>query len=161
MQGSGGICAGLAEPVEEVEKEAGGSAGLLHDGGAEMKLNKVHHVAIIGKDYERSRHFYVDLLGFSVVREHYRAERDDYKIDLQCGEMELELFIIRDAPPRPSYPEALGLRHLSFRVDSVEETVLALNALGIETEPVRVDEFTGKKMTFFQDPDGLPLEIHE
>ena len=126
-----------------------------------MKLDAVHHVAIIGKNYERSRHFYVDLLGFQVVRENFREARDDYKIDLQCGNMELELFIIKDAPPRPSYPEALGLRHLAFRVDSIDETVKWLNSRGIETEPVRIDEFTGKRMTFFQDPDGLPLEIHE
>lgn len=126
-----------------------------------MKLDAVHHVAIIGKNYERSRHFYVDLLGFRVVRENFREARDDYKIDLQCGNMELELFIIKDAPPRPSYPEALGIRHLAFRVDSIDETVEWLNSRGIETEPVRIDEFTGKRMTFFQDPDGLPLEIHE
>lgn len=126
-----------------------------------MNLSRVHHIAIIGSDYEKSKHFYVDLLGFSVIREHYRAQRDDYKIDLQLGDLELELFIMKGCPPRPSYPEAYGLRHLAFAVDSVEETVKALHDRGIETEPIRVDPYTGKKMTFFSDPDGLPLEIHE
>ncbi|MDD3253716.1 MAG: VOC family protein [Lachnospiraceae bacterium] len=124
-------------------------------------FHQIHHIAIIGTNYERSRHFYVDLLGFKVVREHYREERDDYKIDLACGGQEIELFIIRQAPKRPSYPEATGLRHLAFRVESVEDTVCALHAKGIRTEPIRIDAYTGGKMTFFQDPDGLPLEIHE
>lgn len=126
-----------------------------------MNLNTIHHVAIIGSNYEKSRHFYVDLLGFQVIRENYRAERDDYKIDLQFGDCELELFIIKGCPKRPSYPEAYGLRHLAFKVESVEETVKELNARGIQTEPIRTDAYTEKKMTFFQDPDGLPLEIHE
>ena len=126
-----------------------------------MNLTKVHHVAIIGTNYEASKHFYVDLLGFEVIREIYREHRDDYKIDLRLVDCELELFIIKNAPKRPSYPEAAGLRRLAFLVESVDETVKELNALGIETEPVRIDEVTGKKMTFFSDPDGLPLEIHE
>ena len=126
-----------------------------------MNLTKVHHIAVIGTDYEKSKHFYVDLLGFEVIREIYREQRDDYKIDLRLADCELELFIIKNAPKRPSYPEAAGLRHLAFFVESVEETVKELNALGIETEPVRLDEVTGKKMTFFHDPNGLPLEIHE
>lgn len=126
-----------------------------------MKLTKVHHIAIIGSDYERSKHFYVDLLGFQIIRENYRKDRGDYKIDLALQNMELELFIIPDRPARPSYPEAYGLRHLAFAVDSVEETVKELNAAGIETEPIRIDEYTNKAMTFFADPDGLPLEIHE
>ena len=121
----------------------------------------IHHIAIIGSDYKKSKHFYVDLLGFTVIRENYRRERDDYKIDLACGEQEIELFIIKNAPARVNYPEALGLRHLAFKVDSVEEMVKELNARGIATEPVRIDDYTGKKMTFFQDPDGLALEIHE
>lgn len=126
-----------------------------------MQLEKVHHIAIIGKDYEASRHFYVDLLGFQVIRENYRPDRDDYKIDLACGEMEIELFILKNAPARASYPENCGLRHLAFAVEDVERTVQWLKEKGIETEPVRTDTFTGKKMTFFHDPDGLPLEIHE
>ena len=124
-------------------------------------FNLIHHIAIIGCDYKKSKHFYVDLLGFNVIRENYRRERDDYKIDLACGEQEIELFIIKNAPARVNYPEALGLRHLAFKVDNVEEVVKELNARGIATEPVRIDDYTGKKMTFFQDPDGLPLEIHE
>lgn len=126
-----------------------------------MKLDKVHHIAIIGSNYEKSKKFYVDILGFEVIRENYRPDKDDYKIDLKLGDMELELFIAKNCPKRPSYPEAYGLRHLAFAVDSVEETVRELNALGIETEPVRIDAYTDKKMTFFFDPDGLPLELHE
>lgn len=126
-----------------------------------MNLNKVHHIAVIGSNYEASRHFYVDLLGFSVIRENYRPERQDWKIDLQLDGMELELFIIPNRPKRPNYPEANGLRHLAFLVDSVAETAKELNALGIETEPIRLDTYTGKQMTFFFDPDGQPLEIHE
>lgn len=124
-------------------------------------FDKVHHIAIIGKDYEKSKHFYVDLLGFRIIRESKRENKNDYKIDLSSGDIELELFIKPNSPDRISYPEALGLRHLAFKVDDVEETVKSLNLKGIETEPIRLDEFTNKKMTFFSDPDGLPLEIHE
>ena len=126
-----------------------------------MNLKRVHHIAIMGSDYEKSKHFYVDLLGFRVIRENYRESRNDYKIDMQLGDMELELFIASGHPERLSYPEAYGLRHIAFWVESVEETVTELNEKGIVTEPVRVDDYTGKKMTFFSDPDGLPLEIHE
>ena len=126
-----------------------------------MELNKIHHIAIIGSDYQKSKYFYVDLLGFKIIRENYRNERDDYKIDLKCGDLEIELFIIKDAPKRPSYPEALGLRHLAFYVEDVEAMVTQLNQKGIKTEPIRIDDYTHKKMTFFFDPDGLPLEIHE
>ena len=126
-----------------------------------MNLKKVHHIAIIGSNYQQSKHFYVDLLGFSIVRENYRPERDDYKIDLQLDGMELELFIMKNCLKRPSYPEADGLRHLAFAVDSVDDTVRELNKRGITTEPIRLDTYTGKRMTFFFDPDNLPLEIHE
>lgn len=126
-----------------------------------MELNKIHHIAIIGSDYQKSKHFYVDLLGFKIIRENYRNERDDYKIDLKRGDLEIELFIIKNAPKRPSYPEALGLRHLAFYVEDVEAMVTQLNKKGIKTEPIRIDDYTHKKMTFFFDPDGLPLEIHE
>ena len=126
-----------------------------------MNLSRVHHIAIIGSDYEKSKKFYVNQLGFSVIRENYREDRDDYKIDLQLEDLELELFIIKNCPKRQSYPEAYGLRHLAFHVNSVDETVRELNNLGIETEPIRYDTYTKKKMTFFFDPDGLPLEIHE
>lgn len=126
-----------------------------------MNLTTLHHVAIIGSNYEQSKHFYVDLLGFSIISENYRPERDDYKIDLQLDGLELELFIIKNCPKRPSYPEAYGLRHLAFYVNSIDEAVKELNNKGIETEPIRIDSYTGKKMTFFFDPDGLPLELHE
>ena len=127
-----------------------------------MKLSKIHHVAIIGSDYHLSKDFYVNKLGFSVIRENYREERNDWKIDLAMeGNIELELFIISNPPKRVSYPEACGLRHLAFHVENVEETVEKLSQIGIECEPIRIDEFTKKKMTFFFDPDGLPLEIHE
>lgn len=126
-----------------------------------MNLTKIHHVAVIVSDYEKAKDFYVNKLGFSVIRENYRADRDDYKLDLKMGDCELELFAVKNAPERPSYPEALGLRHLAFRVEKIEETIAELKELGIETEPVRIDAFTNKKMTFFQDPDGLPLELHE
>ncbi len=126
-----------------------------------MELRKVHHVAVIGSDYEKSKKFYVDTLGFTVVRENYRADRPDWKIDLQLADMELELFIIEGRPARVTNPEAYGLRHLAFRVESVEDTVRELAAKGVECEPIRIDPYTDKKMTFFFDPDGLPLELHE
>lgn len=126
-----------------------------------MMFDKIHHVAIIASDYEKSKYFYVDLLGFEIIRENFREERDDYKLDLALGDCELEIFGIKNSPPRPSYPEACGLRHLAFKIENIEEAVRELNKKGIETEPVRLDAFTGKKMTFFQDPDGLPLELHE
>lgn len=126
-----------------------------------MKLDQIHHVAIIVSDYAKSREFYVEQLGFEVIRENFREERDDYKLDLKLGDCELEIFGVSGSPARPSYPEACGLRHLAFRVSCIEETIQELRERGIETEPVRIDEFTGKKMTFFKDPDGLPLELHE
>lgn len=124
-------------------------------------FSKVHHIAIIGKDYEKSKHFYVDLLGFRIIRESKRENKNDCKIDLSCGDIELELFIKPEAPDRVSYPEAAGLRHIAFHVNNIEEVVKYLNSNGINTEPIRIDEFTNKKMTFLNDPDGLPLEIHE
>ena len=126
-----------------------------------MDLGHVHHVAIIGSSYEKSRHFYVEQLGFSVIRENYRAERGDWKIDLRIDDhTELELFIMKNHPHRLS-PQAYGLRHLAFRVEDVPAFAAKLEAMGIACEPVRWDEFTGNRMTFFRDPDGLPLEIHE
>ena len=126
-----------------------------------MNLKTVHHIAIIGSDYEKSKDFYVNQLDFEIIRENYREDRDDYKIDLQLKDVEIELFIIKNCPKRPSFPEAYGLRHLAFLVDSVEDTVHELNQKGIKTEPIRIDTYTNKKFTFFFDPDGLPLEIHE
>lgn len=126
-----------------------------------MKLQTVHHVAILVKDYEKSRHFYVDLLGFAVIRENYRPEKDDYKLDLAVGDLELEIFSAPNAPARVTGPEALGLRHLAFRVDNVAAAVEELTALGIEAEPIRIDPYSGGAFTFFFDPDGLPLELRE
>ena len=126
-----------------------------------MNLKKVHHIAIIGSNYEQSKHFYVDLLGFSIIRENYRLERDDYKIDLQLDEMELELFIIKIVRSAQVIQRLTVFGHLAFAVDSVDNTVRELNKRGIITEPIRLDIYTGKRMTFFYDPDNLPLEIHE
>lgn len=126
-----------------------------------MKLSAIHHIAIIVSDYDVSRDFYVNKLGFDVIRENYRETRNDWKLDLKCGDIELEIFGEPDPPKRVSRPEACGFRHLAFRVESVEETVNALEAVGIECERIRTDDYTGKKMTFFSDPDGLPLELHE
>ena len=127
-----------------------------------MKLNSVHHIAIIVSDVEKARGFYVDKLGFEVIRENHRKERDDWKLDLRVDEhTELEIFAEKNSPKRVNRPEACGLRHMAFRVESVEETVEELTEMGIECEPIRTDSYTGEKMTFFFDPDGLPLEIHE
>ena len=103
----------------------------------------------------------MDKLGLPVLRENYRPSRGDWKLDLACGDVELELFSAPNSPARVTNPEARGLRHLAFRVDDVEAAVRELAALGIECEPIRTDEFTGSRMTFFRDPDNLPLEIHE
>ena len=127
-----------------------------------MKLNSVHHIAIIVSDIEKAREFYIKKLGFEAIRENYRKERDDWKLDLRVDEhTELEIFAEKNSPKRVNRPEACGLRHLAFRVESVEETVKELDEIGIECEPIRTDTYTGEKMTFFFDPDGLPLEIHE
>ena len=122
-----------------------------------MKIQAVHHVAILVSDYKKSREFYVDKLGFTVLREHFRPERRDYKLDLILDGIEL----YRIHPKRADRPEAYGLRHLAFRTGNIEEAAAELQAKGIETEPIRVDEFSGGKFTFFRDPDGLPLELHE
>ncbi len=126
-----------------------------------MQLNAVHHVAIIVSDYPKSREFYVEKLGFSVVRENYRPERRDWKLDLQLEGLELEIFGVEHPPKRVTNPEACGLRHLAFRVEHVEEAVAWLRDKGIQCEPIRMDPYTNKAMTFFFDPDGLPLELHE
>ena len=124
-------------------------------------MNILHHIAIICSDKDSALEFYVNKLGFTIIRENYRKDRDDWKIDLRINETtELELFIMEDHPERPS-PEAYGLRHLAFRVESVDDMVRELESKGITCEPLRRDTFTGEKMTFFHDPDGLPIEIHE
>ena len=126
-----------------------------------MKLEQIHHVAIIASDYQKSREFYVEKLGFEVVREVYRAERNDHILNLKLGDTEIELFGMPNPPARVTNPEACGLRHLAFRVADMDEAVAWLRGLGIETEPVRVDPYTQTRMTFFRDPDDLPLELHE
>lgn len=127
-----------------------------------LKLDTIHHIAIIVSDYEKSKDFYVNKLGFEIIRENYRPAKEDWKLDLKVdATTELEIFAPKNPPKRPSYPEACGLRHLAFKVLDMEAAVAFLASLGIPCEPVRVDEFTNKKMTFFFDPDGLPLELHE
>ena len=126
-----------------------------------MHLNKLHHVAIICSDYARTKEFYTEKLQLPLVREVYRPERRDHILTLLAGAVEIELFIVENPPARVTNPEARGLRHLAFHVEDIEPVIAWLNAKGIETEPVRVDPFTGGRMTFFRDPDGLPLELHE
>ena len=127
-----------------------------------MNLSAIHHIAIIVSDYAVSRDFYVNKLGFSVIRENYREDKKDWKLDLQVNPTtELEIFAPENPPKRLSYPEACGLRHLAFATENIEEAVRELQSKGIEYEPIRTDTFTGRKMTFFADPDGLPLELHE
>jgi glyoxylase I family protein len=127
-----------------------------------MSFLAIHHVAIICSDYERSKHFYTEILGLKVIAEAYRAERKSYKLDLAVANgTQLELFSFPNPPDRPSRPEACGLRHLAFAVANVEEVKRNLEQKGVAVEPIRVDEYTGKKFTFFADPDGLPLEVYE
>lgn len=124
-------------------------------------FEQIHHVAIIASDYEQSKTFYTEILGFTIKSEMFREERNSYKLDLKVGNSQVELFSFPDPPKRASNPEATGLRHLCFAVADVEQTVQWLSEKGVETEPIRVDEGTGKKYTFFNDPDGLPLELYE
>ncbi|BDA69447.1 Glyoxalase/bleomycin resistance protein/dioxygenase [Rivularia sp. IAM M-261] len=126
-----------------------------------MKPIKIHHAAIICSNYELSKKFYVETLGFKIIQETYRAPRNSYKLDLQVGENQIELFSFPNPPQRPNKPEACGLRHLAFEVENIEKTVSYLQSQGVEVENIRVDDITDKKYTFFQDPDGLPLEIYE
>ena len=126
-----------------------------------MELNKLHHVAIICSDYRAAKEFYVEKLGLPLIREVYRPERRDNILTLLVGGVEIELFIMENPPARVTNPEARGLRHLAFHVENIEPAVAWLKEKGIETEPIRVDPFTGGRMTFFRDPDGLPLELHE
>lgn len=125
-------------------------------------LKSIHHAAIICSDYQKSKLFYTSILGLSVIAENYREARDSYKLDLQLPDGgQIELFSFPHSPERPSYPEALGLRHLAFNVESVEDAANYLLAQGVTVEPIRVDQYTNKKFTFFNDPDGLPLELYE
>lgn len=127
-----------------------------------MKLNKIHHVAIICSNYEQSKKFYVETLGLEVVEETYQEARKSYKLDLAVGECyQIELFAFPEAPERVNYPEARGLRHIAFEVDDILTSIEELNQQGVLTESLRVDALTNKKFTFFKDPDGLPIEIYE
>ncbi|WP_305368710.1 SMU1112c/YaeR family gloxylase I-like metalloprotein [Photobacterium leiognathi] len=124
-------------------------------------LKGIHHVAIICSDYARSKYFYTQILKLTVINETYREQRQSYKLDLRLPDnSQLELFSFPDAPARPSYPEAQGLRHLAFVVEDIYSVVDYLVAQGVEVEDIRIDELTGKAFTFFSDPDGLPLELY-
>ncbi len=145
------------------------AAGLLRypvsgrmSGARRLNIQGLHHVALISSDYEVSKRFYTEVLGLSVIAETFRAARDSWKLDLAVpGGGQIELFSFPGAPPRPSRPEAQGLRHLAFVVPDVDAAKTALEAQGVVVEPVRTDALTDRKFTFFQDPDGLPLELYE
>lgn len=125
-------------------------------------LSRIHHAAIICADYQRSKAFYTEVLGLEVVAENYRQARQSWKLDLALPDgARIELFSFPGAPPRPSFPEAQGLRHLAFAVSDVQTWVDYLESQGVAVEEVRVDEYTGRRFTFFADPDGLPLELYE
>lgn len=125
-------------------------------------LKRIHHAAIICSDYPRSKAFYTEILGLRVLAENYRAARDSYKLDLALPDgSQIELFSFPNAPERPSFPEAQGLRHLAFVVDDVAKIKAQLEQKGVSVEPIRIDEYTGKAYTFFADPDGLPLELYQ
>ena len=127
-----------------------------------MKLNKVHHVAVLCADYQRSLQFYTQVLGLEILDEHYRAERQSYKTDLALnGEFVIELFSFPNPPKRLSQPEATGLRHLAFEVDDIDVSLTELDKMGVPHEAPRVDPFTGKRFVFFADPDDLPIEFYE
>lgn len=125
-------------------------------------LKGIHHAAIICSDYTKSKHFYVSILKLTVIAENYRQQRDSYKLDLKLSDgSQIELFSLPGSPKRLNYPEAQGLRHLAFSVDCIESAVAHLEGAGVSVETIRVDEYTGKKYTFFTDPDDLPLELYE
>ena len=127
-----------------------------------MNLKALHHIAIICSDYERSKKFYTDVLGFEVLNEVYRKERDSYKLDLALnGQYLIELFSFPNTPPRPTQPEACGLRHIAFAVADIESCIRELAEHGVIAEPIRTDEYTHKKFTYFRDPDDLPIELYE
>jgi Lactoylglutathione lyase and related lyases len=124
-------------------------------------MRAIHHIAVIGSDYARSKAFYADLLGLPVIREVWRDDRRSWKCDLDAGNAQIELFSFPTPPPRPTRPEACGLRHLAFSVERLDAEVARLEAAGVACEAVRVDPHTGQRFTFFADPDGLPLELYE
>lgn len=127
-----------------------------------MEIKAFHHVAIICSDYARSKSFYTEVLPFTILSETYRAERDSWKLDLAIpGGAQIELFSFPNPPPRVNRPEAQGLRHIAFAVENLDLQISDLLAKGITVEPVRTDELTGQRFTFFADPDGLPIELYE
>ena len=127
-----------------------------------LQLKGLHHIAIIASDYEKSKSFYTEILGFTIDREVNRVERQSFKLDLSLnGQYLIELFSFPDPPKRPSRPEATGLRHLAFQVENIELAIAELEKKDVHPEPIRIDEFTGKKFTFFADPDDLPIELYE
>ncbi len=127
-----------------------------------MKIERLHHIAIICSDYEKSKQFYTEILGFKPENEVYRQERDSYKLDLSLnGAYLVELFSFPNPPQRPTMPESTGLRHIAFAVKDIKEAVAFLSSKNVIPEPIRVDEFTNRKFTFFSDPDNLPIEIYE
>jgi glyoxylase I family protein len=127
-----------------------------------MKIECLHHIAIICSDYQKSKDFYTDVLGFKIVKEIYRKERDSYKLDLSLnGNYMIELFSFSNPPKRPTRPESTGLRHIAFGVKNIQEWILFLETKNIFPEPIRIDEYTNKKFTFFNDPDLLPIELYE
>lgn len=127
-----------------------------------MAIKGIHHIAIICSDYARSRNFYINVLGLKIVAENYRVDRDSWKLDLALPDgTQIELFSFPGAPARPSQPEAQGLRHLAFHVDNIDRQVALLAGQGVLAEAIRMDEFTGRRYTFFRDPDNLPLELYE
>ena len=127
-----------------------------------LLINRIHHIAIICSNYEQSKSFYTDILGFKLVGEIYRQERQSYKADLAINDMyQIELFSFPDVPARVSRPEAAGLRHIAFEVDDIDTVVLLLRQKNIIAEPIRIDETTGKRFTFIADPDELPIEFYE
>lgn len=127
-----------------------------------LHIDGVHHIAVIASDYARSRHFYTEVLGLQVIAEVYRQARDSWKLDLRLNDgVQIELFSFPSPPPRLSRPEACGLRHLALQVADIEAAMRQLQAHGVEVEALRVDEYTGRRFTFFADPDGLPLELYE
>jgi glyoxylase I family protein len=127
-----------------------------------MNIKGIHHIAILTDNYESSKHFYTEVLGFEIIRETYRADRQSYKLDLAiAGLYQVELFSFPEFRERGSYPEAKGLRHLAFAVDDVEAAAAELKTKNVRVEPIRIDEFTHKKFVFFSDPNGQPLELYE
>ncbi|MEO0351965.1 MAG: VOC family protein [Cyanobacteria bacterium P01_A01_bin.15] len=126
-----------------------------------MQIKTIHHIAIICADYERSKRFYIEVLGAEIICETWRGQRSSHKLDLRLGDAQIELFSFPKPPPRPTRPEACGLRHLALGVEDLEDCVAHLGKHNVLVEPIRIDDLTDKRFTFFQDPDGLPLELYE